>query len=206
MYGICIAMPCAYCHKSGHNRKTCGEYLNTISAGLCCPNCDCDFNQHPFAMLNCGHPMCLGCVMNMGSGDCCIDCINEGSVSNVVVGSNYDGTRPHQPHAQHQSQSPPMSPSKSSDIVEVTQHGVLYCKRTNTYIYNKVRFNTLRAAINCRKAHLLIGTETSSVGKGVYIYNDASYNSLETLRRAQSIDVSDYVSCNSIGLIVGDTV
>ena len=93
-------------------------------------------------------------------------------------------------------------------------------RSTNTYIYNRVRFNTLRAAINCRKAHLLIGNPISSVGnpissvgnpissigKGVYIYNSNSYNSLETLRRAHSMDITEFVTSNGIGLCVGDDV
>ena len=201
-------MPCAYCHKPGHNRKTCGEYLNTISAGLCCPKCECDFNQNPFAMLNCGHPMCLECVINMGvgSGDCCVDCITEESEQFDMVDVEFDAIPPLTPFRSQEQESPPTSPSKSSDIVEVTQHGVLYCRRTNTYIYNRVRFNTLRAAINCRKAHLLIGNPISSVGKGVYIYNSNSYNSLETLRRAHSMDITEFVTSNGIGLCVGDDV
>ncbi len=185
-------MPCTYCHKTGHNRKTCSEYLTTISSGLCCPNCESSFTDIPFAMLNCGHPMCLTCVMNMGSANAnsCFDCLKEETIGGEILGINE--------HIEYNENielnSNPPSPSKSSDLIAVNNHGVYYCKRTNTYVYNKVRFNTLRAAINCRKAHNLLGNETTSMGKGIYLYNNNSYNSLEILRRAQSCDIIKFIS------------
>lgn len=184
-------MPCTYCHKSGHNRKTCSEYLTTISSGLCCPNCEACFTDTPFAMLNCGHPMCLTCVMNMGSasGSYCTDCSKEETISGKILGLNENIEY----NEDNESNSVPPSPSKSSDLVAVNNHGVFFCKRTNTYVYNRVRFNTLRAAINCRKAYTLLGNETTSMGKGVYLYNNNSYNSLEMLRRAQSCDITNFM-------------
>ena len=102
--------------------------------------------------------------------------------------------------------SPPTSPSKNSELIHVKQHGVLYCKKTNTYVYNKVRFNTLRAAITCRKTHAILGKETSSLGNGIYLYNDNSYNSLEPLRRAQSSDILNHLANNSLDPAVEESV
>jgi hypothetical protein len=185
-------MPCTYCHKRGHNRKTCEEYLTTLSSGECCPNCENSFNDTPFAMLNCGHPTCLSCVMNMGSANNnnCINCAQDvktgvNTIETIELGSSGEFSL---------SSSPPDSPDKSQHMIEVNRHGVMYCKRTNTYVYNRVRFNTLRAAINCRKAHLILGNSTTSMGKGVYIYNENSYNSLEMLRRAQTQDIMEYIN------------
>lgn len=179
-------MPCTYCQKSGHNRKTCPEYLNTISSDLSCPNCECSFTDNPFAMLNCGHPMCLSCVVNMGavSNNYCVDCAKDANISNEI-GIDYIDTS-----------SPPQSPSKPTDLIEVNHQGVMYCKKTNTYVYEKVRFNTLRAAINCRKTHILLGKKTISLGKGVYLYDGRNFNSLEILRRAQCSDMIKYLSSN----------
>jgi len=185
-------MPCTYCHKNGHNRKTCSKYLTTISSELCCPNCESSFKETPFAMLNCSHAMCLTCVMNMGSatGNYCSDCSKEETVTGEILGLNEHNEY----NENNESNSLPSSPSKSVDLVSVNNHGVFYCKRTNTYVYNRVRFNTLRAAINCRKVSILLGNETTSMGKGVYLYNNNSYNSLEMLRRAQSCDITNFIS------------
>tara|TARA_Y100000389_G_C17458222_1_gene519674 strand:+ start:526 stop:939 length:414 start_codon:yes stop_codon:yes gene_type:complete len=126
--------------------------------------------------------------MGSASGSYCSDCSKEETISGEILGLNEN-------IEYSESNSLPPSPSKSSDLVAVNNHGVFYCKRTNTYVYNRVRFNTLRAAINCRKAYTLLGNETTSMGKGVYIYNNNSYNSLEMLRRAQSCDITNFI-CN----------
>ena len=182
-------MPCTYCQKTGHNRKTCPDYLSTISADLMCPNCQCSFTDNPFAMLNCGHPMCLSCVMNMGSvsNNHCVDCAKEAIIPNEIITTN-----------DYTDISPPNSPSNSTDLIEVNHQGVMYCKKTNTYVYDKVRFNTLRAAINCRKTHILLGKKTVSLGKGIYLYDGRNFNSLEILRRAQCSDMIKHLSSNPI--------
>jgi hypothetical protein len=128
--------------------------------------------------------------MGSANANSCFDCLKEETIGGEILGINE--------HIEYNENielnSNPPSPSKSSDLIAVNNHGVYYCKRTNTYVYNKVRFNTLRAAINCRKAHNLLGNETTSMGKGIYLYNNNSYNSLEILRRAQSCDIIKFIS------------
>jgi len=190
-------MPCSQCGKTGHNRKTCSELSYTLSTNLSCPGCECDFIETAFSILNCGHAMCLTCTINMGSSsnNFCVDCAKDNDkIAEVSVMSELYNA------------SPPPSPSKNNDLIEVSQHGVLYCKRTNTYMYNRVRFNTLRAAINCRKAHIMLGYETRSMGKGIYIYNENSYNSLEPLRRAQTADIFNHVSNNKLDLAISTAI
>ena len=212
----CITMPCTYCHKNGHNKKTCPEYIKTISNSDECPSCLNSFSKSPFVMLNCGHYTCLDCVLKLGSStpNYCTECnnyknmivspkhknsidsneSNESNESKTFFPENNSSIMSDTSSSYDEISSEPPSPCSKLNLIVVNKRGVFYCKKTNTYIYNKVKFNTLRAAMNCRKAHIILGKETISIGNGNYLYDEVSFNSLETLRKKQSDDINNHSS------------